>query len=102
MLSLISTGKAQATIAKNTKVRRLQMDLTQEGLSLRSGVPLATLRKFEQKGDISLESFLKIQMALGGLEDIVKATELYIANISSIDEIISQNKSPPKKRGRRK
>jgi hypothetical protein len=33
------------------------MALTQEGLSERSGVPLAALRKFEQKGSISLEFF---------------------------------------------
>lgn len=35
------------------------MNLTQEGLAERSGVPLSTLRKFEQKGMISLDSFLK-------------------------------------------
>ncbi|MFP5080240.1 hypothetical protein [Pedobacter sp. JCM 36344] len=30
------------------------MELTQEGLAERSGVSLATLRKFEQKGVISI------------------------------------------------
>ena len=51
------------------------MNLTQQGLSERSGVPLATLRKFEQKSIISLESFLKLQMVLSGLEKIVKSIE---------------------------
>ena len=55
----ISSSKAQKKIAENVRERRLQMDLTQEGLAERSGVPLSTLRKFEQKGNISLESFLK-------------------------------------------
>ena len=51
-----SLSKAQKNIIQNIRERRLQMDLTQEGLAERSGVPLSTLRKFEQTGMISLES----------------------------------------------
>ena len=54
----ISSSKAQKKLVENVRERRLQMELTQEGLAERSGVPLSTLRKFEQKGSISLESFL--------------------------------------------
>ena len=75
MVSLITTAKAQKRIAANVRAQRLQIDLTQEGLAKRSGVPLPTLRKFEQKGSISLESFLKLQMVIGGLEDILNATK---------------------------
>jgi predicted transcriptional regulator len=46
----MSTSKAQLKIAENMRARRLSMELTQEGLAERSGVPLPTLRKFEQKG----------------------------------------------------
>ena len=53
MISLISLSKAQLKIADSIRARRLSMELTQEGLAERSGVPLATLRKFEQKGAIS-------------------------------------------------
>ncbi len=55
MASLITTAKAQKRIAANVRAQRLQIDLTQEGLARRSGVPLPTLRKFEQKGSISLD-----------------------------------------------
>ncbi|WP_443947630.1 helix-turn-helix domain-containing protein [Pedobacter sp. AW1-32] len=41
------------------------MELTQEELAKRAGVPLPTLRKFEQKGWISLESFFKFLMVVG-------------------------------------
>ncbi len=68
MVSLVTPSKAQRKLAENVRQRRLGMDLTQEGLAERSGVPLPTLRKFEQKGAISLESFLKLQMVVGGLE----------------------------------
>ena len=52
-----SLSKAQKNIIQNIRERRLQMDLTQEGLAERSGVSLSTLRKFEQKGSISLNFF---------------------------------------------
>lgn len=69
----ISLSKTQRKIVENIRDRRLQMELTQEGLSERSGVPLSTLRKFEQKGVISLESFLKILSVVGGLEEMLDA-----------------------------
>ncbi len=78
------------------------MELTQAGLAERSGVPLPTLRKFEQQGSISLQSFLKLQWALGGLDDIVKATQIKEATFSSIDEVLKTDLTPSRKRGRRK
>jgi hypothetical protein len=52
--------------------------LTREGLAERSGVPLATLRKFEQKGSTSLESFfLKLLMVIGGLEEFSFITFMF-------------------------
>lgn len=52
-------------IAARAKARRLALDLTQEGLSSRSGVPLGTLKQFEHTGKISLESLLALSLALG-------------------------------------
>lgn len=102
MISLITPSKAQKKLAENLCLRRLQMDLTQKGLAERSGVPLPTLCKFEQKGTISLESFLKLQMVLGGLENILKATEMKQIDFSSIDEVLEADSKPTRKRGRRK
>lgn len=42
----ISLSKVQRKIVESIRARRLQMELTQEGLSERTGVPLSTLRKF--------------------------------------------------------
>ena len=96
----ISPAKAQRIIAEHIRECRLQLDLTQEGLAERSGVPLATLRKFEQKGVISLESFLKLLMVLGMLDAIVKATEMPQVPFTSLDEVIALNDTPKRKRGR--
>ena len=78
------------------------MGLTQEGLANRSGVSLPTLRKFEQKGLISLESFLKLMMVLGGLERIVEASAPEQSAFSTIDEVLKADKKPARKKGWRK
>ncbi len=101
-ISFITPSKAQKIITKNIRERRLQQNLTQEGLAQRSGVPLPTLRRFEQQGLISLESFLKLCMVLGNLDDIVKATAKKQEPFSSIDDVLSAETTPKRKRGRRK
>ncbi len=102
MLLLTTVSKAQEKIAENVRLQRLQIGLTQQGLAERSGVALPTLRKFEQKGFISLESFLKLQMVLGGLESIIKSIQPNQSKFSSIDEVLEANKKPIRKRGSRK
>ena len=98
----IYSSKAQKKIAENVRERRLQMDLTQEGLAERSGVPLSTLRKFEQKGNISLESFLKLLSVIGGLEEVINALKPNIPNFKSIDDVLKTEAEIIKKRGRKK
>lgn len=102
MLLLITVAQAQEKIAKNARMQRLAIGLTQQGLAERSGVALPTLRKFEQKGLISLESFLKIQMVLGGLENVIKSIQPNTSAFSSIDEVLEANKKPKRKRGNRR
>lgn len=99
---LITLPKTQQQLAENMRQRRLQLEMTQEGLAERSGVPLPTLRKFEQKGQISLESLLKLLMVLGGIEELMKATQPKLAEFTSIDDVLSGNSAPVRKRGRRK
>ena len=102
MVSLITAAKAQKKLAENVRAHRLQMELTQQGLAERSGVPLPTLRKFEQKSTISLESYLKLQMVLGGLENLLKATQVKDRLFSSIDDVLEADSAPARKRGKRK
>jgi transcriptional regulator with XRE-family HTH domain len=102
MISIITTAKAQKKLAESARARRLQMELTQEGLAERSGVALATLRKFERTGELSLGSFLKLHMVLGGLENILQATQVKEESFSSIDDVLESHKKPTRKRGRRK
>lgn len=102
MISLISPSKAQLKIAENIRARRLSIELTQEGLAERSGVPLPTLRKFEQKGAISLESFLKILMVVGELEELINILKPSKPVFNSIDDVLKGTDGVSRKRGRKK
>ena len=99
---LMSAAKAQRKIAEYVRDRRLALELTQEGLAERSGVALSTLRKFEQKGSISLESLIKILVVVGGLEEVLRVLEPDKPTFNSIDDVVMQEDIKIKKRGRRK
>lgn len=90
MTYIYTPSKARRELVEHVKARRLAIGLTQQGLAHRSGVKLATLRKFEQKGSISLESFLKLLMVLGGLDRVVEAAKPEQAEFASIDEVLEE------------
>ena len=75
-------------IASRVRTRRLELNLTQEGLALRSGVKFATYRRFEQTGEISLRGLLQIGFALNCLEEfnILFAQKQY----QSLDDVLNE------------
>ncbi len=56
-------------IAHKHKKLRKQKGLSQIDLAERSGVSLGSLKRFETKGQVSLESLLKLVFVLGRLSD---------------------------------
>ncbi len=68
MISIKSPFEIAKEIAKKAQDKRLKLNLGQRTLSEKSGVSYGTLKKFEQKGQISLESLLKIALALDELD----------------------------------
>tara|TARA_R110001592_G_C13162862_1_gene749078 strand:- start:1477 stop:1785 length:309 start_codon:yes stop_codon:yes gene_type:complete len=99
MNSLITTSKALRKAVENMRTLRLEKELTQAGLAKRSGVSLASLRKFEQKGSISLESFFKLAMALGCLESLIDAINPLDEKFSSIDDVLKNKEDKKRQRG---
>lgn len=90
-------GKAKA-LAQRVKTRRLEMNLTQEGLSVRSGLPLATYRRFERTGKISLDGLLHVAYALDALKDFDQVLES--RKYATLDEALEANQNN-RKRGKR-
>lgn len=85
-------------IAARVKTRRLELDLTQEGLASRAGIKFATYRRFEQTGEISLRGLLLIGFALNSLSefDILFAQRQY----KSLDDVINESDNN-RKRGKK-
>lgn len=68
----VNTQTIQAVtgqLVEREKQRRKKMNLSQRELAKKSGVSYASIRRFENIGEISLNSLLKIANALDCLED---------------------------------
>ncbi len=59
----------QDKIRLSARARRLAQNMTQQALADKSGVPLSTLKRFEQSGEISLTTLLAIAGALDALTE---------------------------------
>ncbi len=66
--------------------------MTQAELAERSGVSVAVLRKFEQTGKISLESFVKLTFVLGLSERLIKALQPQ-TQFASMDELLKASEA---------
>lgn len=58
----------QDKIRRSARGLRLAHNMTQQALAEKSGVPLSTLKRFEQSGEISLAALLAIAGALGAMD----------------------------------
>lgn len=67
---------------------RKRKKITQKQLAARSGVSLGSLKRFEQSGEISLQSLTKIAIAL----DVENELEGLFDNVpfASIEEVINE------------
>lgn len=85
-------------LANNLKKRRLEKGLSRPALSLMSGVPTATIAKFEQQHTISLASYVALAKALWYTEAIkaLLAAPLF----TTMEELATIHKNKNRKKGR--
>ncbi|MEV9594807.1 helix-turn-helix transcriptional regulator [Aliarcobacter butzleri] len=94
----ISTPKSIMQDLKDKfKQKRLSLNLTQEGLSNKSGVSLGSIKRFESSGEISFESLLKIALVLNCLDDFKNIANEKDEQYESMDDLLKVK--PIKKRG---
>jgi len=93
-----SVAAKSQSIALRVKARRLEMNLTQRGLALRSDVNIETYRRFEKSSEISLANLLKIALALNMLDDFDSLFSQQ--QFEKIEDVLSTKKSK-RKRGRK-
>ncbi len=94
---LVDFDDVAKLLAERSKTLRLEKGWKQDTLATRAGVSLASLRRFEQKGRISLRSLLRLALTLGRLEEFTKLLLPQKAN--SIAELESFANSKERKRG---
>ncbi|MBP3820319.1 helix-turn-helix transcriptional regulator [bacterium] len=74
------------SLADRIKEHRKKLKISQEVLAQKSGVSLGSIKRFETKYEISLQSFIKIAIALDLDNDI---ENLFITKTyTSIEEVI--------------
>ena len=82
----------QLQIAHRFVVIRKSKKVSQRRLSEMSGVPYASIRRFEKSGDISLMSLVKLAMALQLYDDIDNLFK-YRKVYTSIEEVLNDKKN---------
>ncbi len=95
---ILTPNDVAKQIAARVKARRLELNLTQEGMAARAGLKFATYRRFEQIGEISLKGLLQIGFALNVLSefDALFAQKQY----QSLDDVLNEQ-SVIRKRGKK-
>ena len=91
MNSFLFNSKTPNDIAKELvekiKQHRKKLKISQAQLASKSGVSLGSIKRFESKYEISLNSFIKILIALNLEQDL---ENLFTQkNYNSIDEVIN-------------
>ena len=82
-----TTNEIAKSLADKIKEHRKKLKISQEVLAQKSGVSLGSIKRFETKYEISLQSFIKIAIALDLDNDI---ENLFTQRTyASIDEVIN-------------
>jgi len=96
-LKLSSPFEVKEGLRARARQRRLNANLTQEGLARRANVSLGTLKHFEKTGDASVELLIAIAFALGADNEF--GGLFPPLPYKTIEDIIEKK---PRMRGRRK
>ena len=90
-LQFVTYYEKQLEIAKRFVTIRKSKKVSQQRLSVLSGVSYASIRRFEKTGDISLASLVKVALALNLYDDLDNLFKNH-KDYKSIEEIINDQK----------
>ena len=90
-LQFVTYYEKQREIADRFIALRKSRKISQQRMSVISGVSYATIRRFEQTGDISFASFVQLALALQRYDDL---DNLFVIKkeYKSIEEVIHDQK----------
>jgi HTH-type transcriptional regulator/antitoxin HipB len=94
---LFTPEETAQQLAEKVRALRLARNWKQATLAERSGVTLASLRRFERTGQTSLQNLLKLVFAIGRLDDFEQV--LQPPDAGSIAELEAAHEVHKPKRG---
>ena len=99
-IALKTPQDVRGELSARFKARRLSLNLSQEGLALRSGVSWGSLKRFEHSGLIALDALLKLALTLDCLTDFDQLCNDRQQNFAgkSLDAILAEPKRRSKGR----
>jgi transcriptional regulator with XRE-family HTH domain len=101
-LDLQTPGEIGRNLAARVRALRLHRGWTQQELADRSGLTLATYRRFERTGRIALERLLRIAAVLDARAGFDQIFTLPPArSLAELAELTRLAQQPTRKRGRR-
>ena len=90
VISIVGPREVLGKLGELSRRVRVQSELTQPELALKSGVPSATISLFERTGRIGTESLLRIFFALG----LIDSLNEYLAGRLKLTEFRKDSESP--------
>ena len=93
------TPERLATIlAENCRKRRLDKGMSRRSLSEKTGIPEPTLERFETKGKISLEAFLRLVVEFSWFDEM--SAIMSKSKFTTGEEQKKKNKNQGRQKGR--
>lgn len=99
MLELLHPAELAREISKKAKQKRIDLNITQQELAERSGVSYGSVKRFEQRGEISLKNLLQIATVLRSAGDFESLFSKQ--RYQSIDDVIQEKSRKERKRAGR-
>lgn len=84
------------SVSKQLKERRLELNITQEVLAEKSGVSLGSIKRFENKAEISFKSLLMLAVVLNATNEFLNLFSR--KNYKSIKEVVTATRVKTRKR----
>ncbi len=91
-LKLMSPQEVAQTLGRRLKDVRLSINVRQEELAHRAGVSRLTVVHFEKTGRGSLESFLRIALALGKISELAPLFQSTPTTIAELEKVSSRKR----------
>jgi transcriptional regulator with XRE-family HTH domain len=93
MLSLKTEADVLREVADSVRAQRVALSWRQEDLATRSGVSIATLRRFERTGQIGFFGLAKLWVTLGLADQFLAGLRRVDPAPKSMDAFLAPNKN---------